>query len=185
MNVLTVVQQQWVRRIEAEYVSSVYAQDHARRLTAGGAAVTAVDPALIALPEPSDVLTTLITDTVMRFCLAETLAVRLFRLLHDTACAEPARAVLGQVVADEPRHAALGWTTLDWLLAAYGDPTRSIVHRIRDDAIAALGRAHSAPAQPLTRTEREWGLVCPSEYTREFETTVTRDFLPRFARRGL
>jgi hypothetical protein len=217
MTASDVVQYQWARRIEAEYVSSVYAQDHARRLTAlgaptelihdaldvahdelrhaqlssevsqaaGGVAATPINPSVVAIAEPTDLLATLITDTVLRFCLAETLAVRLFRLLHDEARVEAAKAALDQIVIDEPRHAALGWSTLDWLLDAYETPTRSIVHRIRDDGITRLRAAYSAPSYALTRYEREWGLVSPSDYTTEFDTTVTRDFLPRFERRGL
>jgi hypothetical protein len=212
-----VVQYQWARRIEAEYASSIYAQDHARRLSAvgapselihdaldvardelrhaqlssnvsqaaGGDIAITIDGVIVALPAASDPLGTLISDTVLRFCLAETLAVRLFRLLHAAARAEPARSALEQIVVDEPRHAALGWTTLDWLLESHEALTRSVVTRIRDEGIARLRAAYSASCVALTPAEREWGLVCPSEYVSEFDITVTRDFLPRFEKRRL
>jgi hypothetical protein len=208
----------WLYRITTEYVSGVYAQDHARRLTyvcaspdlieaafgvaldelhhsslvaelcaeAGGPSAAPIDPALLALSNPDAVLTDLVVGTVQNFCIAETVATRAFRQVHPTTTVDAARAVLDVFVEDEPRHGALGWATLDWLLdSPWRDDVRRFIATELDGWIAMFDSAYTGTATyEVTANDRAWGLNDGRDTASTWRTTLTRDLKPRFAKRG-
>ena len=53
---------------------------------------------------------------VQVFCLGETVAVRLFKVLREGCSVKPARRALDRVLRDEVRHRDFGWALLDMLL---------------------------------------------------------------------
>ena len=91
---------------------------------------------------------------------------------------------------DEPRHAALGWQTLDWVLDS--------VHRERLHAFVApelsrwtgslrgsfAGEHAAAHLVGITEADREWGLAYVDDVREVLATTVVRDWGPCLARRG-
>ena len=81
-------------------------------------------------------------------CLGEVLALRIVH--HERAGArEPVVvAALDRIVRDEPRHAALGWQTLDWLLASPHAANRA---RVRRTSTAGMGRAAARATTPARR----------------------------------
>jgi hypothetical protein len=212
------VRSTWEYRITTEYVSGVYAQDHARRLTyvgaspdlieaafgvagdelrhaslvaglcaaAGGASATPIDPALLAFPNPDTVLTDLVVGTVQNFCIAETVATRLFRHIHASATVAAARAVLDVIVEDEPRHGALGWATLDWLLeSAWRDDVRRLITTELDGWIAMFDASYCAASGAVMEDERAWGIPDGDDVAAAWRTCLATDLVPRFAKRGL
>jgi hypothetical protein len=99
-------------------------------------------------------------------------------------------AAIDRVLDDEPRHAALGWTTLDWLLdLPQGDDVGDLVERGLPGWVDAI-RASFTGDRPephlvdVTDADRAWGVAPATEFKAIFETTVERDWTPRLARRG-
>lgn len=127
---------------------------------------------------------------VPNLCLGETLALRIVHRLRANATVGVARGALDRVVADEPRHAALGWTTLDWLLdLPDGRGVRESIERELPRWAAALrGSYAGAYVEPhlaaLGPADTAWGLASPELHRAVFEETVERDWAPRLARRG-
>jgi hypothetical protein len=127
---------------------------------------------------------------VPSLCLGEMLALRLQHHLREGATVPVACAAIDRVLDDEPRHAALGWTTLDWLLdLPQGDDVGDAVERALPGWVDAI-RASFAGDRPephlidITDADRAWGLAPANEFKAIFETTVERDWTPRLARRG-
>jgi hypothetical protein len=124
------------------------------------------------------------------FCLGETVAVPLFKVLRDGCTAPSARRALDRILRDEVRHRDFGWTLLDWLSDL---PVKEVVHVcIRSELprmFARLRRSY-APPEGATRTaipaeDRTWGLMPPARYAQILERTVERDYVPRFAAHGI
>ena len=127
---------------------------------------------------------------VPNLCLGETLALRIVHRLRRNAEAPAARAALDRVVADEPRHVALGWETLDWLLELpAGESVRRAVERDLPGWVATLRDSFAGPCpQPhlagLTPEDIAWGLASPDVQREIFEEVVEQDWKPRLGRRG-
>ena len=116
---------------------------------------------------------------------------RIAHQLHANATAPPACAALDRVVRDEPRHAALGWETLDWLLDT---PTEAAVRDAIEQSlpvwVAGLRDSFAGPqVEPhllnVLPHDLAWGLATPQTQRAIFEETLERDWLPRLARRDL
>jgi hypothetical protein len=219
------VQEEWRRRVEAEYRSAAFTQHLTLWLThvaaspdlireglriaddelthselsydvygaAGGIEPPTIDLDRLALPTRGDALDIDVAYVATElFCLGETVAVALFSHLHQMATQPAARRALERIVRDEVRHRDFGWTLLEWLLEtdAYGHRRRAIELEL-PAMFARLERTYgevgapSAPEQPPTDQEREWGLAPASDYTDILRRTVERDYLPRFGRLGL
>jgi hypothetical protein len=94
------------------------------------------------------------------------------------------------VVLDEPRHAALGWETLDWLLGGpSGDVVREAVERELLGWLEMWRNSFAGPeVEPhlidLESDDLIWGLASPDTQRAIFEQTFERDWVPRLARRG-
>lgn len=124
------------------------------------------------------------------FCLGETVAVPLFKVLRD-GCSQPsAKRALDRILRDEVRHRDFGWTLLDWLSVL---PVRDAVYDcIRSELPRMFSRLRQsyAPKEGATRTtisaeDRRWGLMPPARYAEILARTVTRDYAPRFAAHGI
>ena len=124
------------------------------------------------------------------FCLGETVAVPLFKVLRDGCTVPAARAVLDRVLRDEVRHRDFGWLLLEHLLELpFGHAVRALVARELPQMFARLRDSYAPEAAAgLTTTppeERAWGLMAPARYGAILERAVERDYVPRFAGLGI
>lgn len=161
--------------------------------TGAGDAAVELERATLALAEhPGDAFEDrLLLGVVRVFCLGETIAVPLFRLLRAGCTVPTARRALDRILVDEARHRAFGWDALDVLVAQRGaDVIRTVVEprlaamlRELDESYGrgALGRDRGA----ITPADRAWGVVPPSEYAAAFEATLDAVWVPRFAEVGI
>jgi hypothetical protein len=158
---------------------------------AGGDGPPAIDRAALALPRRAAVsLEQDVVTTALRvFCLNETVAVPLFAHLRATTTVAVAREALDRVLVDEVRHRDFGWACLDWFATT---PLAPLVTAVADAELPALfgalvdnyGDDPDVPTD-VTDDDRAWGLAPPGDYARILLATVERDYLPRFAARGL
>jgi hypothetical protein len=123
------------------------------------------------------------------FCLGETVAVPLFKVLREDCVVPVARQALDRVLKDEVRHRDFGWTLLEYLLQM---PCEALV---RDLVVRELPgmfvriRRNYAPVggeqnNEIPDTDRAWGLMPIARYGEILEATVARDYRPRFRRLG-
>jgi hypothetical protein len=164
---------------------------HATFVAAGGREMTPIARESLALhPRPGEPLEALVArHGVEIFCLGETVAVPLFKVLREGCVVEPARIALDRVLRDEVRHREFGWTLLAYLLELGCAPAvRALVERELPDMLTRLRRSY-APVGGEKRTsippaDRAWGLMPIARYGELLERTVARDYRPRFARLG-
>jgi hypothetical protein len=127
------------------------------------------------------------------FCLGETVAVPLFRHLREGCTETTARAALDRILRDEVRHRDFGWDLLDWIstsgFAAQVLPLATAhLPQMFADLEASYGLGNDAVSDEqdvISDSERAWGLASPRDYATILEQTFTREFLPRFAARGI
>jgi len=136
-------------------------------------------------PLEQDVLRT----AVEIFCLGETLAVRLFKELRASCQIASARRALDRVLRDEVRHRDFGWQLLDWLLEQpYGAELRELA-RGELSAMFSRLRALYAPAAAketeISPSDCAWGLMPSARYGVILNEVLERDYVPRFAARGI
>lgn len=126
--------------------------------------------------------------TIVRsFCIGETLAVPLFRMLRADCTVPVARRALDRVLRDEQAHRRFGWDVLDWLLVAGGEPVRLQLAPLVATAIAEVTDAYGSVGGPasLDARARAWGLAAPPSYAATVRRAIGRDVLPRFHARDL
>lgn len=100
-------------------------------------------------------LAAFVTALVHEGCVGETLGAAEAELQAEHA--DPTLAPrLRQVAADETRHAALAWRTLQWLLARHGAPVREAALTALTESTAQLADTHDRPGTP---TAPQWGLL--------------------------
>jgi len=157
---------------------------------AGARGAVEFDPGAFLFESDVDRTAHIAVALVPNLCLGEVLATRINHRLRANARRPPARNALGRVAADEPRHAALGWAILDWLLTLEGSgEVRAAVSRHLPGWTASLRHSFASEGalphlQDLTDDDLAWGLARPGDYEAVFEQTVARDLAPRLARRG-
>jgi hypothetical protein len=123
------------------------------------------------------------------FCLGETVAVPLFKVLREGCTVPTARAALDRVLRDEVRHRDFGWTLLAHLLELpFAPAVRELVTRDLHLMLAKVRRSY-APDGGSRRAEipandRAWGLMPVARYAEILERTVERDYVPRFGAHG-
>ncbi len=123
------------------------------------------------------------------FCLGETVAVPLFKVLRESCVVPAAREALDRVLVDEVRHRDFGWTLLEYLVELPCAPrVRALVARELPAMFARLRRNY-APVGGEQKTEipesdRAWGLMPVARYRAILERTLERDYRPRFSRLG-
>jgi hypothetical protein len=164
---------------------------HEVYVAAGGSEPPQLVADQLGLARRGALLDDVLLASVRVFCLGETVAVPLFRHLRER-CTEPvARAALDRILRDEVRHRDFGWDLLDWLCTVDdGVPARIALHlpAMMGELEASYGADNPTVAGDtgeMTDGERAWGLAPPREYAAILAETVTRDYRPRFAARGI
>jgi hypothetical protein len=165
---------------------------HRTFVAAGGEMVAPLARDSLALPaRPGEPLELCVARWgVEVFCLGETVAVPLFKVLREECVVPPARAALDRVLRDEVRHREFGWTLLEYLVSLpCAEEVRALVQRELPTMVVRLRRNY-APIGGEQRTEieaseRAWGLMPIARYGQILARTVDRDYRPRFARLGL
>lgn len=160
-------------------------------VAAGGEAVPPLTRESLALPQKSGEA---LEESVARwgvevFCLGETVAVPLFKVLRESCAVPTAREALDRVLVDEVRHRDFGWTLLEYLV---GEPCEGLVRELVKRELPAMFarvRRNYAPVGGELKTEipeadRAWGLMPVARYRAILERTLERDYRPRFSRLG-
>ena len=132
-------------------------------------------------------ITRICVDT---FCLGETVAVPLFKELREGCIAPSARRALDRILRDEVRHRDFGWSLLDWLLESpHVDAVRALISRELPSYFARLrgvyGGERLAASTVIDPSDRAWGLMAPAQYPQVLARALERDWIPRFAKRGI
>lgn len=122
----------------------VHAQEAFALAAAFGGAPVGPGP-LAHRPAPAADLAALACAAAVEGAVGETLAVCLATAQLAAATDPAVRAVLGRVVQDESRHAALAWGTLRWAIDAGGDDVRAAVLAALDDAMTAAAADVAGP----------------------------------------
>lgn len=160
--------------------------------SAGGKAMPAIPRETLALSagagEPLEIAVARAGAEV--FCLGETVAVPLFKVLREGCTVPVARRALDRVLRDEVRHRDFGWTLLGWLLdLPCAEAVRAM---IAGDLHLMLGRLRRSymPAGTTRRAaipeaDRAWGLMPVARYGEILERAVKRDYAPRFKEHGI
>lgn len=123
------------------------------------------------------------------FCLGETVAVPLFKVLREGCTVPQARKTLDRVLRDEVRHRDFGWALLDHLLEMPAAPAvRELVTRELPKMFARVYRSYAPEggesASSIPDEDRKWGLMPIARYRQILERAVERDYVPRFDARG-
>jgi hypothetical protein len=164
---------------------------HITYLAAGGDVPSPIVRETLALRRTTDPLEhDVLRTAVETFCLGETVAVRLFSKLRDKCEAPSARRALDRILRDEVRHRDFGWSLLEWLSETPYWP--ELQKRVEDELPKMFVRLRAAYAPAAGRNEEEissadraWGLMPTAHYARALERTLTDDYVPRFAKRGI
>ena len=159
---------------------------------AGGRALPAIARETLGLRrDEREPLELSVTRTAVEvFCLGETVAVPLFKVLRDGCTVPSARRALDRVLRDEVRHRDFGWALLGHLLELpFAPRVRELVTRELPGMLARVRRSY-APEGAALRTsippaDRAWGLMPSARYGEILARTVERDYVPRFAELGL
>lgn len=171
-----------------ELEHAVLAQEAAE--AAGAAGLVDFDPDAFRLYRSEDPITDLTMMATCNLALGETLAVRVSHGLRENARVPVAVAALERVVSDEPRHAALGWQTLDWLLEhtreedVRGTISTHLETWVSDYQAGFVGDRPEPHLVGLADEDLAWGLATLEFHRDSFERTLSSDWVPRLARRG-
>jgi hypothetical protein len=165
---------------------------HATFVAAGGEAVAPITRESLALhPRPGEPLEiTVARHGVEVFCLGETVAVPLFKVLREKCVVASAREALDRVLKDEVRHRDFGWELLTYLLEL---PCAGAVRQLLDAELVRMFsriRRSYAPvggeaAVSIPDADRAWGLMPIARYREILERTFERDYRPRFGKLGI
>ena len=150
----------------------------------------AIDGASLILPGGQDARTALVSSVLRFFCVGESVAVPLFRMLRERTSVPVARRALDRVMRDEPRHRQFGWDVLDWLLLGGEDAVLALVARELPAVLADVVAAYGLPTDEASMTDlapevAAWGLAARADYGRTLSIALDRDVLPRMAARGV
>ena len=155
----------------------------------GEAASPVIDPAAMAVPAGEGALGSLIPSIVRFFCVGETIAVPLFRMLRQHCTIPIARSALDRIMRDETRHRQFGWDVLDWMLLVGGPEVRQ---QLADQAPVLVDQVVHAyvvegdhPDAVLHPELAAWGLALPAAYAATATSALAEEISPRFTARGL
>lgn len=156
----------------------------------GSCGVPIIDPAALVFGGSDDPAAALVSSILRFFCIGETLAVPLFRMLRRRCSVPAALSALDRVMRDEARHRQFGWDVLDWALmvenTSVRDSLRDQVPAMLDDVLAAYTITSGAgPEVALSPNIAAWGLAPPQDYSRTVSSALGCDVLPRLALRGI
>ncbi|MBI4953231.1 MAG: ferritin-like domain-containing protein [Myxococcales bacterium] len=179
-----------LRIVEDELAHAALSHETFR--AAGGASLAPIARESLALEaDPTEPLEqAVLCWGVEIFCLGETVAVPLFKVLREGCRVPAARRTLDRVLRDEVRHRDFGWRLLGFLLeldcadelrALLAHELPGMVTRLRQSYAPAGGEAETT----LPEADRAWGLMPMAKYGEVLLRTVERDFRPRFADLGI
>jgi len=158
---------------------------------AGGTAVPPLTRESLALPlAPGESLEMAVTRYgVEVFCLGETVAVPLFKVLREGCVVRSAREALDRVLRDEVRHREFGWTLLTYLVELpCADEVRALVNEQLPGMLARLRRNYAPVGgedkSAIPENDRKWGLMPIARYSELLERCLERDYRPRFGKLG-
>ncbi len=162
---------------------------HATFVDAGGGGLAPIPRESLALRRrPGETLeTSVVRYGVEVFCLGETVAVPLFKVLREKCVVASAREALDRVLKDEVRHRDFGWDLLAYLLelpcendvrASVDQEIGGMFSRIRSNYAPVGGEA----ADTIPDADRAWGLMPIARYREILERTFEREYQPRFAK---
>jgi hypothetical protein len=158
---------------------------------AGGMSLPAIDRATLELRRSAQSLEHDVLRVALEtYCLGETVAVRLFAAMRDGATEKSAKKALDRILRDEVRHRDFGFDVLDVLLETVeGAALRSAAEQMLPAMIASV-RAAYAPESIATEAtfpiaDRAFGLIPGAMYVEAVEATIRKDYVPRFAKRGI
>jgi len=157
----------------------------------GDAGAPMIDSASLIVGGGGDPATALVASILRFFCIGETVAVPLFRMLRRRCTVPVALQALDRVMRDEARHRQFGWDVLDWTLLVGGVSVRdalvaqapAMLHEVTS-AYADLANGSESEAQ-LSPNVLAWGLAPPKDYASTLSTALASDVLPRLAARGV
>ncbi len=168
---------------------------HRTYLAAGGQGAAPLQPSSLSLArnpeEPLEIAVGRVAVQV--FCLGETVAVRLFKVLREGCSVKPARRTLDRVLRDEVRHRDFGWALLDMLLEMpAATALRGLVARELPGMLAQLRTGYAGVTGgdggdegEMSPEDRAWGLMPVARYGEIVAQAVSRDYVPRFRARGI
>jgi len=155
----------------------------------GGEAPPVVDGRALTLPCPDGPLPAVALALVRFFCIGETVAVPMFRMLRAKATQPLCRDVLDVVLRDEARHRQFGWDGLDWLLDAHepriGPKIAAALPAMMAEVRQAYGGSSSRSSTPMPPDAEAWGLADTSAYAAIVNRALATDVAPRLEARGL
>jgi len=167
-------------------MSAVVADD------AGGVAGSPViDPATLTVGGGGDPAAALVASILRYFCIGETVAVPLFRMLRSRCSVPVARRALDRILRDEARHRQFGWDVLDWVLLAGGPSVRDALAAQAPTMLSEVVTAYTVatdgaePEAPMSPNVLAWGLAPPSDYLDTLAIALASDVRPRLATRGV
>jgi len=156
---------------------------------AGGNTSPVIDSAALVLPGTGGTVVDLGLALVRYFCIGETVAVPMFRMLRARATEPLCREVLDIVLRDEARHRQFGWDGLDWMLGAYEPQVTPAVAAalpaMLDEVRGAYGGTGAHDGTTLPPDVEGWGLAPTSAYAATVTRALESDVAPRLEARGL
>ncbi|WP_437922886.1 ferritin-like domain-containing protein [Sorangium sp. So ce291] len=165
---------------------------HRVHVLAGGGALSALRRETLGLRSVGDEPLELAVARagVEIFCLGETVAVPLFKVLREGCTVPVARRALDRILRDEVRHRDFGWTLLRYLLELPCAPAvRQLVERELHAMFSRLRRSYmpagGARRAAISDDDRAWGLMPVARYGEILERAVERDYVPRFGEHGI
>lgn len=155
-------------------------------MAAGAQQPPRVDPDALVLGGDGDGIAALALSVARYFCIGETVAVPLFRMLRRHAAVPLAQRALDAILRDEGRHRQFGWDVLDWSLSVDDRLAATVAHRL-PAMLGEVRRAYGSQpeAPPLAAEVARWGLASPSAYAEVLEGALEREVVPRFGARGI
>lgn len=148
-----------------------------------------LDSQALTLPCPDGPLPAVALALVRFFCIGETVAVPMFRMLRAKATEPLCRDVLDVVLRDEARHRQFGWDGLDWLLDAHqprvGPAIAAALPAMMAEVHQAYGGSSDSSSSPLLPEVEAWGLADTSAYAATVTRALAADVTPRLKARGL
>ncbi len=139
----------------------------------------AVSPGPLTVPPrlPPD-LGTLAAETAREAAVGETLATLVAAQRLQAATDPTVRAVLERIVADEARHAALGWAVLRWAVEEGGPPVLGAVHAALTDLDGAIDAMANTQLACVPDAARTFGVLPRDEIRTALQAAVGRVLLP-------
>ena len=155
----------------------------------GGEAAPVLDGRALTLPCPDGPLLAVALALVRFFCIGETVAVPMFRMLRAKATQPLCRDVLDVVLRDEARHRQFGWDSLDWLLDAHQPRVGPAIAAALPTMMAEVRQAYEGSSDgsgtPMPPDAEAWGLADASAYAATVNQALVVDVAARLEARGL